>query len=278
MMKRLYLLTIFLTLSGCDSGSNNTKTPEEIQKEVAQSQRLFKENQRRIEDENNAREMQLTEQRSYIRVQFVSVDEEFLDVELTNKTTKDIDNIVGSLVVFDGSGNSVTSVALTNWVPGDTYLSVGGTTPARKSLTLESPEKRSEILKQASEYTYFYTVLRIQFVGEDEINYMEPALQTEQAVVMENKPVNQVAPVDCASNQISLETEQIYYPGPECEHIGRNIDAERFKLEYINMCKSKLGITEHLSSVAKVQVSSCIYESNRPGLTFRKRICCDRLE
>jgi len=277
MMKRIFLLTIFLALSGCDS-SNNTKTPEEVQAEIIASQKSFKENQQRIEAENKEREVRLVEQRSYISARFVSVDEEFLEVELVNETAKDIDNVVGSLEVLDSSGNSVTSIALTNWVPGDTYLPRGAATPARKSLALETPEKRNQILERASGYKLFYTTLRIQFVGEDEINYQEPILQPKQVTIQEAKPVNQVKPEDCASNQVSLETEEIYYPGPKCEHIGRNIDSERFKVEYINMCKSKLGITEHLPSVAKVQVSSCIYETKRPGLTYRKRICCDMPE
>jgi len=273
-MKLFFLLTILLALSACDS-STNTKTPEEVQAEITASQKLFEENQQRIEAENNAREARLVEQRSYIGVQFVSVDEEFLEVELTNETAKDIDNVVGSLEILDSDGNSVTSIALTNWVPGDTYLPAGGKTPARKSLALETPEKRNQILERASGYKFLYTTLRIQFVDEDEVNYLDPVLQTNQATTKENKPVNQANPEDCASNQISIETEEIYYPGPKCEHIGRNIDSERFKVEYINMCKSELGITEHLPSVAKVQVSSCIYETNRSGLTYRKQICCD---
>jgi len=276
-MRHIFLLTIFLALSGCDS-SKNTKTPEEVQAEMLASQESFKENQQRIEAENKAREVQLAEQRSYISVRFVSVDEEFLEVELANETAKDIDNVVGSFEVLDSSGNSVTSIALTNWVPGDIYLPRGATTPARKSLALETAEKRNQILERASGYKLFYTTLRIQFVGEEEINYLEPILQPKQVTIKQSKPVNQVNPEDCASNQISLETEEIYYPGPKCEHIGRNMDSERFKVEYINICKSKLGITEHLPSVAKVQVSSCIYETKRPGLTYRKRICCDMLE
>lgn len=274
-MQRILILAIFLSLLGCDSSSNNTNTPEEVQAELMASQEAFKENQQRIEAENNAREARLAEQRRYISVRFVSVDEEYLEVELTNETAKDIDNIVGALEVLDSSGNSVTSIALTNWVPGDIYLPRGGTTPARKSLALETPERRNQILERVSEYKFFYTTLRIQFVGEDEINYLEPVLQPKQVTIEEAKPLNQVDPEDCSSNQISLETEEIYYPGPQCEHIGRNIDSERFKVEYINMCKSELGISGHLQSVAKVQVSSCIYETKRPGLTYRKRICCD---
>lgn len=277
-MKRLFLLTTLLVLSGCDSSSKNAKTPEEVQAEIVASQKLFKENRQRIETENKAREARLVEQRSYVSARFVSVNEEFLEVELTNESAKDIDNIVGSLKVLGNDGNIVTSIALTNWVPGDIYLPSGGTTPARKSLALERPETRSQILEQASGYKFIYTTLRIQFVGENEITYLDPILQPKQAVIKEIKPVspvNQVKPEACTSNQISLETEEVYYPGQKCEHIGRNINSERFKVEYINMCKSELGITKLLLSAAKVQVSSCIYETKRPGLVYKKRICCD---
>jgi len=274
-MKRLFFLTILLALSACDSGSNNAKTPEEIQAEVTASQKLFKDNQQRIEAKNKAREAKLVVQRSYISARFVSVNEEFLEFELTNESAKDIDNVVGSLEVWDSDGNIVTGIALTNWVPGDIYLPSGGTTTARKGLSLERPETRSQILEQALGYKFIYTTLRIQFVGENEINYLPPALQTKQTVIKEVKPVNQVKPEACASNQISLETEDIYYPGPKCEHIGRNMDSESTKHEYINMCKSELGITTPLQSTGKVQVSSCIYETKRPGLVYRKRICCD---
>jgi hypothetical protein len=274
-MKHLFVLTILLALTACEPSSKNTKTAEEIQAEVEASQRSFKENKQRIEAENKARAAQLVKQRSYVSARFVSVDKDFLEVELTNETDKDIDNIVGSLEVMDSENNSVTSIALTNWVPGDIYLPSGGTTPARKGLALETPERRSQILEHASGYKFFYTTLRIQFLGENEISYLDPVLQPKEKIVKKIKPVNQVKPESCASNQISLETEEIYYPGPKCEHIGRNIDSERFKLEYINMCKSELGITKHLPSVARVQVSSCIYETNRRGLSYKKRICCD---
>jgi len=277
-MKHLFFLTILLVLSGCDSSSNNAKTPEEIQEEVAASQKLFKDNQRRIEAENKALEAKLVVQRSYISARFVSVNEEFLEFELINESAKDIDNISGSVEVLDSDGNIVTGIALTNWVPGDVYLPRGGTTLARKGLSLERPETRSQILEQASGYKFIYTTLRIQFVGENEINYLAPALQPKQAVVKEIKPVkpvNHAKPEACASNQISLETREIYYPGPKCEHIGRNIDSETSNVEYINMCKSELGITENLPFVARVQVSSCIYETKRPGLIHRRRVCCD---
>lgn len=275
-MKCLFLLSILFALSSCDSSSNKTKTFGEIQAEIEASQKLFEENRQRIEAENKVREARLVEQRSYISARYVSVDEDFLDVELTNETAKDIDNVVGSLEVFDSDHNRVTSIALTNWVPGDIYLPRGGKAPARKSLALETPENRNQILEKASEYKFVYTTLRIQFVGENEINYLDAILKPKPAAAVKKiNPVNQVKPDACGSNQISLETPEIYYPGPKCEHIARNIDSERFKLEYIDMCRSALGITEHMPSVAKVQVSSCIYETNRSGLSYRKRICCD---
>ncbi len=275
-MKCLFLLAILFALSSCDSSSNKTKSLGEIQAEIEASQKVFEENRQRIEAENKVREATLVTQRSYISARYVSVDDDFLNVELTNETAKDIDNVVGSLEVLDSDHNSVTSIALTNWVPGDIYLPRGGTTPARKSLALETPENRNQIRENASDYKYVYTTLRIQFAGEKEINYLDAILQPKPAAaVTKPKAVNQVKPDACGSNQISLETAEIYYPGPKCEHIGRNIDSERFKLEYIDMCRSALGITEHIPSVAKVQVSSCIYETNRSGLSYRKRICCD---
>jgi len=277
-MKHLFLLTTLLVLSGCDSSSNNDKTLGQVQAEIKASQKSFEENRQLIKTKIKTRGALLVEQRSYISARFVSINEEFLEVELINESSKDIDNVVGSLQVLDSDDNIVTGIALSNWVPGDIYLPRGGSTPARKGLSLERPETRSQIFEQASKYKYIYTTLRIQFVGEKEITYLDPILLPKQAVIKEikpAKPVNQVEPEACGSNQVSLETEETYYPGPKCEHIGRNIDSERFKVEYINMCKSKLGLTEHLPSVAKVQVSSCIYEINRPGLVYKKRICCD---
>lgn len=189
-MKRLFLLTIFFALPGCDSNSGNAKTAEEIQAEIAASQKLFEENRQRIETENKAREARLVEQRSYVSVRFVSVDEEYLEVDLTNETAKDIDNIVGALEVLDSDGNSVTGIALTNRVPGDIYLPIGSTTLARKSLALETPERRNKILNQASGFKYIYTTLRIQFVGENEISYLDPVLQPKQATKKKTRPVN----------------------------------------------------------------------------------------
>ena len=167
-MKVIIPAVMLLTLIACDS---NKKSAEEIQAEIAASQKQFEENRKRIEAENKAREEKLALQRSYISVAFNQVDENYLEVSLSNTTSKAIDNLVGSLEVLDAEGNIVTSTALTNWVPGDVYLPVGAQQLARKSLSLETPEKRSQILSQASTYSYRYTVLRIQFVGEEELNY-----------------------------------------------------------------------------------------------------------
>jgi hypothetical protein len=283
-MSRFILLTLLATLSACDSGNNNAKTPEQIQAEIEASQKAFKENQQRIEAERKAREAQLIKQQSYISARFLSVSDEFIDVELSNNTGKDIDNIVGSLEVVDNQNKIITSVALTNWVPGNIYLPKDGTTLARKSLKLERPENRPLLIDNAANNTYRYTTLRIQFVGEDEISYLDPAPQPSpvtkvapaKETIKEIKPVNQANPEACASNQVTLQTKDEYYPGPKCEHISRNMDSERFKVEYINMCKSELGITDHLPSVARVQIASCILETDRPGLFYSKRICCDK--
>ncbi|NNJ71552.1 MAG: hypothetical protein HKP09_00070 [Enterobacterales bacterium] len=280
-MIRLTQLMLIFLLSACDSGTNNTKTPEEIQADTEASQKAFKMNQQRIQAESKAQEEQLLVQRNYIGVRLVSVDEEFLEVELSNETNKDVDNISGSLDVLSSDGNYVTGIALTNWVPGDIYLATGNTTLARKSLALEPPEKRNEIINNAVNYRYRYTVLRIQFAGEEEINYQasinQPVVSKPVAktVIEPIQEVNRASPEACADNQVTLETEAVFYAWPDCEHIGRNIESEVSKLEYINMCKTELGITGHLPYVAKVQVSSCIHETSRRGLTYKKRICCD---
>lgn len=274
---RVVLLLVLFLLWGCDT-NKKTKTPAQIQAEVEASQQAFKEERLRINAENQAREALLKKQRSYVSAHFVSVDEESLRVELVNETNKHIDNIVGSLEVVDNSGSTVTSIALTNWVPGDIYLPQGGKVSASKSLSLEIPERRQRLLERAKEYQFRYTVLRIQFVGEQEISYLEPVIESKAPASNTTKKVatNQANPETCTIGQTTLETEKIYYPGPKCEHISRNMDSERFKLEYINMCKSALGITERLDSVARVQISSCVYETERPGLTYQKRICCDK--
>lgn len=274
---RIVLMLTLLLLWGCDSNSNG-KTAKQIEAEVLASQKAFKENQLRIEAENRAREALLKEQRSYIKVNFVSVDEAYLRVELINISGKDIDNIVGSLEVIDEHQHTVTSIALTNWIPGDIYLPSGGKVPASKSLSLETPERRQQLLDRGNQYQLRYTVLRIQFAGQEEINYLQPVLDNPVVQPVKKKPTseNQVSAQACTSEQISIETEVIYYPGPKCEHISRNMDSERFKLEYINMCKSALDITGRLDAVARVQISSCVYETERPGLTYKKRICCDK--
>lgn len=274
---RIVLMLTLLLLWGCDSNSNG-KTAKQIEAEVLASQKAFKENQLRIEAENRAREALLKEQRSYIKVNFVSVDEEYLRVELINISGQDIDNIVGSLEVIDESQHTVTSIALTNWIPGDIYLPSGGKVPASKSLSLETPERRQQLLDRGNLYQLRYTVLRIQFAGQEEINYLQPVLDNPVVQPVKKKPTpeNQVSAQACTSEQLTIETDTIYYPGPKCEHISRNMDSERFKLEYINMCKSALDITGRLDAVARVQISSCVYETERPGLTYKKRICCDK--
>ncbi|MBT8362988.1 MAG: hypothetical protein KJO32_18720 [Deltaproteobacteria bacterium] len=278
-MRFLFPVIVFLIVAACDSAPG--KTQEQIQAEIAASQEEFARERERIEREHRAREAQLIEQRSYVSARLVSVDAEKLIVELSNETDRDIDNLVGSLEVLDSEGNHVTGIALTNWVPGDIYLPAGATARARKNLDLESPERQEQIIDGAESYRYLYTTHRIQFVGDDEINYLQPMTQPspsqttdpEQEIV-EVEPVNQASPEPCADTQITLETNEEYYPGPKCEHIGRNIDSERFKVEYIDMCKTALGISGHLPSVARVQVSSCMEAPGGEGIVYRKRICC----
>lgn len=278
-MKFLFLLVILVFLPGCDSGPE--KTQEQIQADIAANQETFAREKERIEQENQAREAKLVEQRSYVSVQLISVDADWLIVDLVNETDRDIDNLSGSLEVLDPEGNYVTGIALTNWVPGDIYLPTGATARAQKSLTLESSEKRAQIIDGAQGFSYQYTTLRIQFAGDKELSYLEWADQPAQEEVItpdpaEAKPVNQANPELCKETQITLETAEETYPGPECEHIGRNIDSERFKVEYINMCKSKLGIEGLLQSVARVQISMCMRAPGGNGIVYSKRICCDR--
>ena len=56
-MKVLVLLIVMLAFVGCDSKS--AKTHEQIQTEVAASQKKFSEERQRIEQENQAREARL---------------------------------------------------------------------------------------------------------------------------------------------------------------------------------------------------------------------------
>ncbi len=282
-VKKMVLSLAILALIGCDSGQGQ-KTPEQIQSEIATSQKRFAEERRRIEEENRAREKQIAEQRSLVGARFVSVNSEYIDVELTNHTDKAIDNLAGSLDVLDQTGNYVTGVALTNWVPGDIYLPVGGSTPARKSLQLERPGTKAKILREAKHLNYHYTVHRVQYVGESEISFIEPSITTQQKqtsvnAVPEGPPKanpNQAHPEPCAANQLTFETAEIYYPGPKCEHVERNIDSERFKQEYIRLCQSETKAVKAPLPAARVQLSSCMQAPSGSGIVYKKRICCER--
>lgn len=276
----LIIFSITLLISGCESGSE--KSPEQIKADVEASQKKYAQERARIEAEKRKREAKLAEQRSYVSARFLSVDNDYLEVELTNETDKDIDNLSGSLEVQDAEGNYITSIGLTNWVPGDIYLPIGGKTLARKDLSGERPANKERLLSEAAGLVYLYTTIRIQFVGEDELNYMPLAPQAAKPKVVEPEPpveviyVNEANPEACTDNQITIETEAEYYPWPVCEHISRNLDSERFKLSYINMCKEELGMTEHLPSTARVQISMCKITNNGKGITYSKRICCDK--
>jgi hypothetical protein len=279
-MKFLVLLTAVLVLVGCDAKPD--KTPEQIQAEVAASQQRFAEERQRIERENQAREAKTAERRSFITVTFVSVNDQRIEVELANHTDKPIDNLSGSLDIEDSDGNYVTGIALTNWVPGDVYLPVGAAVRARKGLELETPEQRNKIVAEADGYRYHFTTHRIQYVGEDEINFLESADTVSQkpapaAAAEKPGPVDRdlASPESCAADQLSIETQEYYYPGPLCEHVQRNIDSERFKQEYIHLCQAETRADSPPVSAARVQLSTCNKASGVKGIVYTKRICCD---
>lgn len=279
-MKVLVLLIAVLAFVGCDSKSD--KTPEQIEAEVAAGQQKFSEERQRIERENRAREARVAEQRSFVTVNFVSVDDQRIEVELVNNTDKPIDNLSGSLEIEDEDGNYVTGIALTNWVPGDIYLPVGAKARAQKGIELETPEQRKKILAEADGYRYHFTTHRIQYAGEDEINFLESADTAIQApapaaTADTSEPVDRdlASPKPCAANQLSIETEEYYYPGPKCEHVQRNIDSERFKQEYIRLCQAQTRADSPPASAARVQLASCEKAPGVKGIVYTKRICCD---
>ena len=258
------------------------QNPEQIQAEVAASQKKFELERQRIEQESKARETRLVEQRSFISATFDSVDENHIEVALSNMTDKPIDNQSGSLEILDVDDNYVTGIGLTNWVPGDIYLPVGVSAKARKGLGLETPEQREKIIAEASGYRYRFTVHRIQFAGEDEINFQQATVTTENqapvtAVISEPEPVNpnQVSPEPCEDNQLSFETEQQHYPGPQCSHIQRNIDSERFRVKFIGLCQTETQAEKPPTSAARVQISSCMNAPSGQGIVYTKRVCCN---
>jgi hypothetical protein len=272
-------LSVLILLAGCDASSD--KTAEQIQAEVAASQEQFALERARIERESAAREAQLATQRSFVSVEFVSVDPRRLEVLLHNRTDKPIDNLAGGLEVLDADGNPVTGIALTNWVPGDIYLPLGGSAIAVKTLALENPETRNRIVAEASGFQYQYTVHRIQFVGESEISFLDQVFagQGQQELRTPTKPPepanpNQASPEPCAANQVSIETVEQYYPGPQCAHMERNIDSERFKQEYIQLCQRESKAESPPVSAARVQLSSCRKGPGGQGIVYTKRICC----
>ena len=279
-MKTLIPFLVLTLLAGCDTSSD--KTPEQIQAEVAASQKKFALERERIEQENRAREARIAEQRSFVGASFVSVDSNRLEVLLRNNTDKSIDNQSGSLEIFDADDNYVTGIALTNWVPGDVYLPVGASARAIKSLELETTEQRDKIIAGAPNYQYHFTIHKIQFVDEDEINFLDSPVAaevnpTEKPPVDKSEPVNpnQASPEPCAENQLSIETDEQHYPGSQCSHMERNIDSERFKQEYIQLCRIETGAESAPASAARVQLSSCMKAPGGQGIVYRKRICCD---
>lgn len=272
-------ILVAMLLVGCEASSD--KTSEQIQAEVAASQKTFELERQRIEQENKTREVKIARQRSFVNADFVSVDSNRVEVLLSNNTDKSIDNQSGSLDVLDADGNYVTGIALTNWVPGDVYLPVGASAKAIKSLELETAETRNRIVAEAASYQYYFTVHRIQFVGEEEINFLDSAVRAEvtPAVTQRNEAEpanpNQASPEPCSANQLSMETDEQHYPGPKCSHLQRNIDSERFKQEFIRLCQSETGAETAPVSAARVQLSSCMKAPGGQGVIYTKRICCD---
>jgi len=187
------------------------------------------------------------------------------------------------LDVLNLAGNYVTGVALANWVPGDIYLPAGESAPARKSLQLERPEDREKILKEAKGYFYHYTVNRIQFEAEEEINFTESPIAVKQkpakveTVIAKPKKtnLNQANPELCTANQVTIETAEQYYPGSKCTHVEQNIDSERFKQEYIRLCQKETQAASAPPSAVQVQLSSCMPAPSGRGIVYKKRICCN---
>ena len=279
-MKTLISILVLILLAACDASSD--KTPGQIQAEVAANQKKFALERDRIEQENRAREARIAEQPSFVGVSFVSVNSNRIEVLLHNNTDKSIDNQSGSLDILDADGSYVTGIALTNWVPGDVYLPVGASVSAIKSLKLETTEQRDKIIAGAPSYQYHFSIHKIQFVDEDEINFLDSpvaaeVIPTQKPPVDEPKPANpnQVSPEPCAENQLSFETDEQHYPGPKCSHMQRNIDSERFKLAYIQRCQIETGAESAPTSAASVQLSICIKAPGGQGIVYRKQVCCD---
>lgn len=274
-MKTLMAFLILVSLLGCEAGSD--KTPQQVQAEMAASQEKFNLERQRIEKENREREEKIAMQRSFVSVSFVSVNPDRIEVLLSNNTDKAIDNQSGALDVLDAQGNYVTGIALTNWVPGNIYLPVGGSNKAVKKLALETEEQRSKIVAEAANYQYYFTMHKMQFVGEDEINFLDNPFAQASPTIAEPEPANpnQASPEACAENQLTIETDEQYYPGSQCEHMERNIDSERFKVEYMRLCQNATKAASAPTSTARVQLSSCMNNEGGQGIVYRKRICCD---
>lgn len=280
-MKRFAILCLTLLLSACDSGSSS-KTPEQIQAEVEASQKKFAEERARIEREQKAFQEKLSHQRSFISVRFVAVSDSMLEVELTNETDKDIDNIMGSLQVQDEAGNVVTSTGLTFWVPGDVYLPAGQSQRVTKSLDMERPQNKEELLSSAPNLNYSFTLMRYQNVGADEVNLETPDAdvppmvqpETEPALAEAKDPLEQANPSACPAGQETQFTPKEYYPGPKCEHISRNLDSEVHKKEYMLICTGGKFEPWMVSPVASVQIASCKRDLNSNGIFYYKQLCC----
>lgn len=79
----------------------------------------------------------------------------------------------------------------------------------------------------------------------------------------------------CGPNQVETLLDELYYPGPKCEHVSRNIDSERFMQKHIQLCQEVTGMSQPPVSAASVQISDCGPAEGRPGIVYSKLICCD---
>ncbi len=79
----------------------------------------------------------------------------------------------------------------------------------------------------------------------------------------------------CKPNQVSADIKDIYYPGPKCEHVARNLDSQRFLKKHIQICQKKTGVSLSSGPVASVSISSCKPAENQRGIVYSKQICCN---
>ncbi len=121
--------------------------------------------------------LQLTQQtitpqhrRSFIEVNFKEINSENVPIiEITNLTTKDIDNIRGSFKLEDTSGNYLFGSGYTSQVTGQVFLQAGQT----KEFTIFGLSKRIEIVELIRKYP---DNVRFFFEAKD-ISYMDGTVE-----------------------------------------------------------------------------------------------------